>query len=522
LTAEARKRFPAGRFLLPATISAVVLLGAFFARSPILPADPASNAAHASLRLPVLYDILAPLSNVFDALTLLTIPQVLAAFGFAAMLLFLWRNFQLIRARGLGVNRWTLWSEIRFALTIIGGVVAIAGLALLLPRPMAALHLDDPDLLAVDFHSHTSASHDGRPSFTPEANRAWHHDAGFDAAYITDHHTFAGAFAAEKLNPGTAGEGTVLLRGLEFIDDDEHLIALGLDPVETNVEIKEWHPVYRPPDVSGWTPRLQAPAMLILALPGDLRRVPEDEELGSARLTGIELAAGSPQGFAEAAKQHALILGLADSMNLATMAGSDNHGWTHAAGAWGVMRIPGWREMSSPQLDEAIRWTIATERRAAVAVIVRRTIAPPATGLGLALTAPQMAWEIATVLSWPERLSWIAWSWLLWIAAAPGRKRRMAHYERVRTLRYQRIRHKEGRMPRGDKSKYTDKQERQADHIAEGYEERGVPDKEAERRAWATVNKVHHGGEKPGGGGYGKPEDHSPMEKGGRKSHQGD
>jgi hypothetical protein len=44
-------------------------------------------------------------------------------------------------------------------------------------------------------------------------------------------------------------------------------------------------------------------------------------------------------------------------------------------------------------------------------------------------------------------------------------------------------------MPRGDKSKYTDKQERKADHIAEGYEKRGVPEQEAERRAWATLNK---------------------------------
>jgi len=43
-------------------------------------------------------------------------------------------------------------------------------------------------------------------------------------------------------------------------------------------------------------------------------------------------------------------------------------------------------------------------------------------------------------------------------------------------------------MPRGDKSSYTDKQKRQAEHIEEGYEHRGVPEKEAERRAWATVN----------------------------------
>lgn len=53
-------------------------------------------------------------------------------------------------------------------------------------------------------------------------------------------------------------------------------------------------------------------------------------------------------------------------------------------------------------------------------------------------------------------------------------------------------------MPRGDKSKYTDKQKRQAEHIEEGYEERGVPEQEAERRAWATVNEMTGGGKKPG------------------------
>ena len=72
-------------------------------------------------------------------------------------------------------------------------------------------------------------------------------------------------------------------------------------------------------------------------------------------------------------------------------------------------------------------------------------------------------------------------------------------------------------MPRGDKSKYTDKQKRMAEHIEEGYEKRGVSDKEAESRAWATVNKTTHGGKKPGGGGYGKSEDHSPERKGGHK-----
>jgi plasmid stabilization system protein ParE len=55
-------------------------------------------------------------------------------------------------------------------------------------------------------------------------------------------------------------------------------------------------------------------------------------------------------------------------------------------------------------------------------------------------------------------------------------------------------------MPRGDKSAYTDKQKREARHIEEGYEKRGVSEKEAERRAWATVNKQDGGGKKSGSG----------------------
>ena len=61
-------------------------------------------------------------------------------------------------------------------------------------------------------------------------------------------------------------------------------------------------------------------------------------------------------------------------------------------------------------------------------------------------------------------------------------------------------------MPQGDKSKYTDKQKRQAEHIEEGYEKRGVSEKEAEARAWATVNKNDGGGKQPGGSGRKKTE----------------
>jgi hypothetical protein len=72
-------------------------------------------------------------------------------------------------------------------------------------------------------------------------------------------------------------------------------------------------------------------------------------------------------------------------------------------------------------------------------------------------------------------------------------------------------------MPKGDKSSYTGKQKRQAEHIEKGYEKRGVSKKTAKARAWATVNKTTHGGKKSGAG-RGKKADQSPARKGGRKA----
>ena len=71
-------------------------------------------------------------------------------------------------------------------------------------------------------------------------------------------------------------------------------------------------------------------------------------------------------------------------------------------------------------------------------------------------------------------------------------------------------------MARGSRSKYTGKQKRKAEHIEEGYEKRGTSKKEAERRAWATVNKESGGGKKSGSG-RGKKGSKASSRKGGRK-----
>ncbi len=75
-------------------------------------------------------------------------------------------------------------------------------------------------------------------------------------------------------------------------------------------------------------------------------------------------------------------------------------------------------------------------------------------------------------------------------------------------------------MPRGDKSSYTDKQKRKAEHIEQAYEQRGTPKDEAESRAWATVNKESGGGNKSGSG-RGRPDDHSASSRGGKAHKSG-
>jgi len=403
-------------------MSALILGAGVAARSPIVDAVSLANPVGASLSKPLWYSALAPLSDLLDGLTLLSLPQILCAFGFGCALAAVYRRRVSIRRMAQGLPPLPGGAHLRFATTVFGAIVAISGLGLVTPRPMAALHLRDPDLLAVDFHSHTSASHDGRAEFTPEANREWHRRAGFDVAYVSDHHTFAGAREGARLNPGLSGENTVLLPALEYRDDDEHVIALGLDPATTDPERREWHPLY-PPSGATTADRTDPPALLILSLPGDVRRVPADEEIGIARLAGIELSDGSPRGIRQAEEDRSAIIALARKLNISLVAGSDNHGWGRTAAAWSVMRIPGWRKMTPPDLDAAIRQAIASRRGAAVQVVAR-TRPAAASAVAVALTGPKLAWEIARDIGWAERASWVAWIWLGWIILAAGERRR--------------------------------------------------------------------------------------------------
>lgn len=396
---------------LPVGLTALLLVAALAAAAPI--SILGDQTIVARLHRPLLYVALAPFSDVLDAMSLLSLPQhialvttVLVAHGIRR-----WR----VRA-DRGRSGVTHRAELRSGAALLAAIVVTYAIGLVAPRPMAALRLLDADALAIDFHSHTDASHDGRPGFTAARNRAWHAAAGFDAAYLSDHATLSAMTAARASNPLRAGAGTVLLPGTEIWCQGQHLVVLGA----------------RASDVmSECTPTLLAEAgqgapgagpsdrpVLLLAVTKRLWTRPT-----LPRVQAIEIADAAPRALDEIERHRALLSRIQRRGALAAVAGSNNHGWGATSAAWSVMRIPGWRALTPAALDVAIRRRIHRDGPRAVSVVERTRVVVNGSTLRIVATVPLLAWCIVTTLTPLERAVWVAWTWLAWrlVPVARGR-----------------------------------------------------------------------------------------------------
>ena len=392
----------------------LVALSAAFAVDPVRDAATLGAVREATLRRPTSYLLLAPVSDVLDTLTLLSVRQHIA--------------FVLTLVLGFAIVRWAagraapsqMTSARRMVREVIRAAVALVLLVALyaavaiMPRPMAALDAG-ADILVVDFHSHTRFSHDGRPDWSPEDVRAWHRAAGFDVAYITDHRTFEGARDGWANNPGRAGDGTFLLPGLEVVWRGEHVNVLDADRMYRGL----FNDTFRDIDEKALTMAsllAGAEPVLIETVPADLSKVVGATGRGTAGVRAIEIVDGAPRGLGQTRKERERIVQLADSMNLALVAGSDHHGWGHAAAGWTLLVLPQWRAVAPEQLSSAISNVIRLGGRQATRVVARYLVNTE-TGAALPLTVPLVAWGMLRSLSNDERIVWLAWlgvTFLLW------------------------------------------------------------------------------------------------------------
>jgi len=288
---------------------------------------------------------------------------------------------------------------------------------------MAALQKDAPAIIAVDFHAHTKYSHDGRWNWEPEDVRRWHRKAGFDVAYISDHRTFEGAREGWANNPTQSGTETLLLPAIEAVWQGEHVNILDADRMYQGI----LDPALRDVDtealklaslVQGNEP------VLIETIPGNLSKVVTAKGRGTAGVRAIELIDGAPRGLAQSRQQRARILDIADSANIALVAGSDNHGWGHAASAWTMLILPGWRAAPPEEVSRAISGMLRSGGRGATKV-VERYVANTDAPVLVPFTVPMVAWGMLRTLSVDERVVWLAWiAALVLLARVRGMRRR--------------------------------------------------------------------------------------------------
>ena len=391
-----------GWLLAPSLISAGVLASSAVPQPSLVHALTNERAVGVHLSLPPAYMLFSPLSRFLDTLSLLSTAQhlvvVLTCLGVVAGWAAVARPGPLLRrARRAAV------ASCAALLLLLAAYTASAAL----PRPMAALEAEDADVVRVDFHSHTSQSHDARDSFDEERNRAWHRAGGFDLAYVADHVSVTEAVGDPDPagNPGRAGEGTSLLVAKEARYHGMYTVVLGLSEADRAlIDSRRW---LLPGALrAGRTP------VSIAAMPGpleDLTAAARDQE---PHFVAVEVSNGAPRAFAQLDRERAALIARADALGLRLVSGSNLHGWGLTVPAWTLVTVPGWRDLPPDSVGVRVEAALSSTDPAATRVVERWR--PRATdAVSLALTAPWALAQTLGALTVPERLAWVGWIWML-------------------------------------------------------------------------------------------------------------
>jgi len=392
------------RWRVPLALSAWLLLAQLFHLSPIV--DVVSGAEPTGVRItwPLLHIVFAPFTLTADWLNGGSTGDLI---GFVAWLL---GGFVLLRLAAPGPRRLT--AEALRAAALLAGLGAFVWWGARWSRPIPRLVAADGTLLIYDTHSHTSASHDGRPGFDAAANAAWHRRAGFDAAFITDHNVFG----ATRTWREAGGSTPRLLNGEELSLAGLHMIVLGNDSLIHNAP---WGASF---DSSLALLRLIAAGRDSLEGPYVIASLPEyarnhwGADLGrviGAGTAGMEIWTTSPKAMDFPPGRRREVIARAHSLGLGLFGATDMHGLGYAASVWNVAAMPGWRDLDDAALTRRLLTTLRADPRASRVVAMRRRLAPTRTaqmiGVPLALVTlvrTASPWHVLALLGWIWGLAW--------------------------------------------------------------------------------------------------------------------
>jgi hypothetical protein len=371
--------------------SAGLLAGWFFGHpSGVFEITGGQFAGTATLDYPAIYVPFAPFFHAADHLTILSVHQHMALLAFLNLLWIL--------------RRPRILKSLQFNLAYAAFLAA----TILIPRPMARLEVKDPDILIYNAHSHTSHSWDAHKAFTPEKNLLWHKQAGFHASFVTDHNVISGSQAAQAIFERDHN-GAIPLSGEELSLQNCHLAILGNTtlipngPYESNMEgIQKFMAVMK-----------SSRALVIASLPEYWKYHWERKEnFIEWGVGGFEIANATPFALDFPPAQRKAIIDLCRKNRLAMMGVTDQHGWGYTCYVWNTARIPNWRSLNRPQIEDALLTHLKKDGDQANQVFVRIKAEPQDNKLWLAVDPLLQFWEMARTLPAAHVLSFLFWLWV--------------------------------------------------------------------------------------------------------------
>ena len=394
-----------GRWRVPLALTGVLLLAQLLHRSALH--DVASGLAPsvATLKHPLAHIVFAPFTLVADWLNGGGTGDLI---GFAAWALL---AFALVRLFAAGPRRLT--NELRLLVVFLTGFGAFIWWGARWSRPIPRLVASDSSLVVFDVHSHTSASHDGRPGFGTTANAAWHERAGFDAAFITDHNVFG---AARQWQRDRAGRPPRLLDAEELSLSGLHVLVLGNDSALSNVP---WNQSFdsslallRALRAAGTRDPGRPRPLLVASLPEYWRHHwgADIGRLVAAGIEGFEIWTTSPKAMDFPPDRRRDVMDRGRSLGLALLGATDMHGLGYAASVWNMVAVPGWRAMSDAELTGALIAALRERPGDSRVVALRRRFA--ATRGAQIAGAPVSVFELLRSASRPHAVALLLWIWI--------------------------------------------------------------------------------------------------------------
>jgi hypothetical protein len=368
------------RYPIAFALIALVLVSAVAPLSPLVDAVSGAPPPDADLIRPALYTLFAPVSDVLDALTFLSLERARAFLLVWVAAIALWGLTRpgslarrLLRAGATGLA---------FALLVVA--------VLVLPRPVPRLVTTDSTLTVIDYHAHTARSPDGRPDWGVADLAHWHAAQGFQASYVTDHNVIFDRAVDDPIR---------LLPGVEWSVYGQHIVALGavtlIDRAAYNGDTHGMLGLFAELHRSG--------AIGIASLPEYwLHHWDDLDQFVTAGVDGFEIVNCAPKAIGFPTTARTRVLRLAQEHDLLAVGGSDNHGWGKVTCVW---------NLSGP----------SAHGYRANRVIVRSVAFAQADWASwtAAYTQP---WLMFKGLSWSERSSWLTWILVILIYRAVPRR----------------------------------------------------------------------------------------------------